>query len=114
MSWHEPEGCQFHCLRRLNRPLSLSDRGGDKPDAFSLPPLSAASVDAPLIDECNANFECRRANTQLVNRYKSFVLEVIEALIDRARRNWRALHSRTRRNLAAVVRTIEIRGRLTG
>ena len=58
-----------------------------QPDSFSLPPLSAASVDAPLIDECNANFECRRADTQLVNRYKSFVLEVIEALIDRARRN---------------------------
>lgn len=50
LSWHEPQGCQFHGLRRLNRPRNLSDHGGDKLDAFSLPPLPAAPVDAPPIE----------------------------------------------------------------
>jgi len=55
----------------------------DKFSAFGLTPLPAKSIDAPLIGECYANFECRVVDTRLENRYNFFVLEIVKAWIDR-------------------------------
>jgi flavin reductase (DIM6/NTAB) family NADH-FMN oxidoreductase RutF len=53
--------------------------GVDKFERFKLTPARASKVDAPLIAECYANFECRLVDTSLVNRYSLFVFEVVKA-----------------------------------
>ena len=64
----------------------------DKFGKFKLTPMPAAVVAAPLIDECFANLECRVVDTRMVNKYNFFVLEVVRAWIDPARKNSRTLH----------------------
>ena len=64
----------------------------DKFRKFKLTPMPAAVVAAPLIDECFANLECRVVDTRMVNKYNFFVLEVVRAWIDPARKNSRTLH----------------------
>ncbi|MFZ4536424.1 flavin reductase family protein [Propionivibrio sp.] len=68
----------------------------DKFNAFGLTPLPATLVDAPLIAECYANLECRVVDSQLVEHYNFFVLEVIKAWIDPACKDPRTLHHRGR------------------
>jgi flavin reductase (DIM6/NTAB) family NADH-FMN oxidoreductase RutF len=71
---------------------NASGRRVDKFDAFHLTPLPASLVRAPLIAECYANLECRVADTRNVPRYCFFVLEVVKAWIDRARKPPRTIH----------------------
>ena len=73
---------------------NTSGRLVDKFETFSLTPLPAALVGAPLIAECYANLECRVVDTRLVNRYNFFVLEVLKAWIDPACKDPRTLHHR--------------------
>ncbi len=65
---------------------NCSGRDTDKFAAFGLTPRPAARVAAPLVAECFANLECRVADTRLVNRYDLFVLEVLKAWSDPARK----------------------------
>jgi flavin reductase (DIM6/NTAB) family NADH-FMN oxidoreductase RutF len=51
----------------------------DKFEKFSLTPVAATKVDAPLIAECYANFECQLVDTNLIKRYSLFVFEVVKA-----------------------------------
>ncbi|KFC69422.1 Flavin reductase domain protein FMN-binding protein [Bosea sp. LC85] len=51
----------------------------DKFDRFKLTAEPASSVDAPLIGECHASFECRLHDDALVERYNFFILEVVKA-----------------------------------
>ncbi len=64
----------------------------DKFKRFKLTPLPASLVAAPLIAECYANLECRVVDSRMVNRYNFFVLEVVKAWIDPARKDPRTLH----------------------
>jgi flavin reductase (DIM6/NTAB) family NADH-FMN oxidoreductase RutF len=64
----------------------------DKLRKFGLTPLPASCVGAPLIDECFASLECRVTDTRLVNQYNFFILEVVKAWIDPARKDARTLH----------------------
>lgn len=64
----------------------------DKFAAFGLTVKPAREVAPPLIDECYANLECRVSDTRLMNRYNFFILEVIKAWIDPARKQPRTLH----------------------
>jgi len=66
----------------------------DKFEQFGLTPRPASLVDAPLIDECYANLECRVVDTRMVNRYSFFVLEVVHARSDPAVKDPRTLHHR--------------------
>ena len=75
---------------------SVTGKKMDKFDVYGLTPVSASHVKAPLIDECYANLECRVADSRLVNKYNFFVLEVVKAWIDPARRDPRTLHHRGR------------------
>jgi len=54
----------------------------DKFAVFGLTPVAAQRVQAPLIDECYANLECKVVDTRMVNKYCFFVLEVVKAWID--------------------------------
>jgi flavin reductase (DIM6/NTAB) family NADH-FMN oxidoreductase RutF len=51
----------------------------DKFREFGLTARKAALVDAPLIAECHANFECRLYDDALVARYNFFIFEVLKA-----------------------------------
>ncbi len=71
---------------------NTSGRRVDKFERFGLTPAPAAQVGAPLVGECYANLECRIADGRLVNRYNFFVLEVVAAWIDPARKDPRTIH----------------------
>ena len=73
---------------------NTSGREVDKFKAFGLTPVPAARVESPLIAECHASLECRVADTRLVNRYNFFVLEVLKAWVDPARKDPATLHHR--------------------
>lgn len=73
---------------------NCSGRDTDKFAAFGLTPQPASLVRPPLLADCFANLECRIADTRLVNRYDLFVLEVVKAWIDPARKDARTIHHR--------------------
>lgn len=64
----------------------------DKFETFGLTPKPASQVNAPLIEECFANLECRVADPGMVDRYCFFVLEVLKAWIDPGVKNPRTIH----------------------
>jgi flavin reductase (DIM6/NTAB) family NADH-FMN oxidoreductase RutF len=51
----------------------------DKFEKFSLTPMRAAKVDAPLIGECHSSFECKVIDAGIVPKYGLFILEVVKA-----------------------------------
>ncbi len=51
----------------------------DKFKKFKLTSVPAKKVSAPLIKECCANFECKIADTKLVNKYNFFIFEIVKA-----------------------------------
>jgi flavin reductase (DIM6/NTAB) family NADH-FMN oxidoreductase RutF len=57
--------------------------GVDKFERFGLTAIDAAKVDAPMIGECYANFECELADAKLINSYSLFVFEVVKAHVAR-------------------------------
>ena len=64
----------------------------DKFKKFGLTPKPAALVSAPLINECYANLECRVVDTKLVDKYGLFIIQVVKAWINPARKNPRTIH----------------------
>ncbi len=69
-----------------------SGRRTDKFAAFGLTPRPAKHVAPPLIEECYASLECRVTDAHLASKYNFFVLEVLQAWIDPARKHPRTLH----------------------
>jgi flavin reductase (DIM6/NTAB) family NADH-FMN oxidoreductase RutF len=51
----------------------------DKFETFGLTAAKASAVDAPLVAECHANFECRLHDDVLVEKYNVFIFEVVKA-----------------------------------
>ncbi|WP_394778795.1 flavin reductase family protein [Undibacterium sp.] len=51
----------------------------NKFETFGLTALPASEVQAPLIKECHANFECKLFDASRVKRYNLFVWEVVKA-----------------------------------
>jgi len=80
----------------------------DKFAAFGLTPEPAACVAAPLIAECYASLECHVVDTRMANRYNFFVLEVVKAWIDPARKDPRTLHHRGRGAFMVAGETIRL------
>jgi len=66
----------------------------------------------PLIAECFANLECRVVDTRMVNRYNFFVLEVVKAWVDPARKDQRTLHYRGKGSFMVAGKTIRLRSRM--
>ena len=67
-------------------------RDTDKFEAFGLTAVPAARVSPPLIAECFANLECRATETRLVNKYNLFVLEVLKAWKNPAKKAPKTIH----------------------
>ncbi|MBI3129238.1 MAG: flavin reductase family protein [Candidatus Tectomicrobia bacterium] len=58
---------------------NCSGRDVDKFSRFKLTAAPGEKVNAPLIEECYANFECRLIDSSLIRKYSLFVLEVVKA-----------------------------------
>jgi flavin reductase (DIM6/NTAB) family NADH-FMN oxidoreductase RutF len=66
----------------LDKVISCGNTTGrriNKFETFDLTPKPAKFVQAPLIDECFANFECVIFDASLVNKYCLFILEIVQA-----------------------------------
>ncbi len=86
-----------------------SGRTIDKFSRFGLMAVDAARVGAPLIAECYASLECRVADTRLVNRYNFFILEVVQAWVDRTVKKPQTLHHRGNGEFVVAGETIRLR-----
>lgn len=64
----------------------------DKFSEFALTPAKAKMLEAPLLAECYANLECHVVDTGMVNKYNLFVLEVVQAWLDRGIKNPGTIH----------------------
>jgi len=64
----------------------------NKFEKFGLTPVAAKFVKSPIIAECYVSLECKVVDVKLVTKYNFFVLEVVQAWIDPARKNPRTIH----------------------
>jgi len=87
---------------------NTSGRKVDKFKRFGLTPAAASCVKAPLIAECYASLECRLVDAKLVDKYCFFVLEVVQAWIDRSRKDPRTLHHRGRGAFMLAGETVKL------
>ena len=90
---------------------NLSGREVDKFAVLDLAWKPAARVAAPLLLDCYANLECKVTDTAWVRKYNLFVLEVVKAWIDRAKRQPRTLHHRGFGTFAADGEILRLRSR---
>jgi len=80
----------------------------DKFKAFGLTALPAKCVKAPLIAECYASLECKVVDPKLVAKYNFFILEVVQAWIDPARKNPRTIHHQGEGEFMVAGRTLHL------
>jgi flavin reductase (DIM6/NTAB) family NADH-FMN oxidoreductase RutF len=80
----------------------------DKFKTFSLTPMAASVVKAPLIAECYANLECKVIDGKLVAKYNFFVLEVVKAWIDPRQKHPRTIHHQGEGVFMVAGRTIKL------
>jgi len=66
----------------------------DKFTEFNLTPVAATKINAPLISECYASFECKLIDTSLINKYSLFVFEVVKAHVATSPRYPTTVHYR--------------------
>jgi flavin reductase (DIM6/NTAB) family NADH-FMN oxidoreductase RutF len=92
---------------------NASGRRMDKFKTFGLTPVAATCVKAPLIAECFANLECKIVNRKLVAQYNFFVLEVVKAWIDPARKHPRTIHHEGEGVFMVAGRTIHLPSPIT-
>jgi flavin reductase (DIM6/NTAB) family NADH-FMN oxidoreductase RutF len=71
-----------------------SGRDVDKFAEFGLTAVPGAKVEAPLIGECYASFECKLVDASLIATYSLFVLEVVKAHVATSPKYPRTIHYR--------------------
>ena len=64
----------------------------DKFDHFGLTRVDAKRVNAPMIDECHSNFECRLHDGRQIEKYGLFIWEVVQAHVARSPKEPETLH----------------------
>ena len=64
----------------------------EKFEKFKLTPHKAQEVNAPLIAECRASFECRLADGSLIFKYNFFIFEVVKAHVAASPKHPETLH----------------------
>ncbi len=89
-----------------------SGRDVDKFASFALTAMPAAQVTAPLIRECFANLECKVTDMRFVNKYNLFILEVLKAWIDPAKKNSKTIHHRGYGRFVVDGKTIKLASRM--
>ncbi len=66
----------------IDNVVKIGNSHGDRIDKFTayhLTPEPASVVNAPLIDECFASFECQLYDDSMVNNYNFFIFEIVKA-----------------------------------
>jgi flavin reductase (DIM6/NTAB) family NADH-FMN oxidoreductase RutF len=71
---------------------NTSGRTIDKFQEFGLTAEKASEVEAPLIGECHACFECRLHDDVLIDRYNFFIFEVVKAHVAATPKHPETLH----------------------
>lgn len=71
-----------------------SGREIDKFEAFGLTAKRGVKVQAPLIEECFANLECRLVDSSLIKKYSLFIFEVEKAHVAGAPKFPKTIHYR--------------------
>jgi len=92
---------------------NLSGAQADKFLAVGLTPAPARFVQAPLIAECYASLECRVVDGKFIRKYNFFVLEVVAAWADPARKRPRTLHHQGEGVFRVAGRTIHLPSPIT-
>ena len=87
---------------------NCSGKKVDKFKKFNLTPVAASFVNAPLVDECYANLECKIADRKLVSKYNFFILEVVAAWIDMAQKNPQTIHHQGKGTFKVDGKTIKL------
>jgi flavin reductase (DIM6/NTAB) family NADH-FMN oxidoreductase RutF len=87
---------------------NASGRTVDKFQKYGLTPLPASQVEAPLIDECYVNLECKVVDTKLVSKYNFFILEVVKAWIDPSKKRPRTIHHLGKGDFMVAGKTINV------
>jgi flavin reductase (DIM6/NTAB) family NADH-FMN oxidoreductase RutF len=80
----------------------------DKFERFGLTSVAAKFVKSPLIAECYASLECKVVDMKLVTKYNFFILEVVQAWIDPARKNPRTIHHQGEGEFMVAGRTLHL------
>jgi flavin reductase (DIM6/NTAB) family NADH-FMN oxidoreductase RutF len=71
---------------------NTSGRTVDKFKLLALTPAAARCVQAPLIDECYANLECKLVDASMAAKYNLFILEVVKAWIAPSIKHPKTIH----------------------
>ena len=90
---------------------NTSGRKVDKFKKFHLTPSPAASVKAPLVNQCYASLECKLVDGSMEGKYNFFVLKVVKAWVDPAVKNPKTLHHRGRGAFMVAGKTIQLRSK---
>jgi flavin reductase (DIM6/NTAB) family NADH-FMN oxidoreductase RutF len=91
---------------------NTSGRSVDKFETFHLTPVAASLVQAPLIDECYANLECKVVDTKMVSKYNIFILEVLKAWSDPSKKPARTIHHLGKGVFMVAGRTLTLPSRM--
>lgn len=81
----------------LNEVIGIGNCSGadmDKFEKFGLTPVAGAKVEAPLIKECYANFECRLHDGSQISKHGLFIWEVVKAHVTTSPKFPETLHYR--------------------
>jgi flavin reductase (DIM6/NTAB) family NADH-FMN oxidoreductase RutF len=91
---------------------NCSGRDVDKFKRFGLTQAPAKRVAPPLVAECFANLECNVVDTHLVNKFNLFILEVLKAWTDPARKNPKTIHHHGYGRFAVDGEIIKLKSRM--
>jgi flavin reductase (DIM6/NTAB) family NADH-FMN oxidoreductase RutF len=91
---------------------NCSGRDVQKFEKFGLTTLPSSRVAAPLIADCFANLECKVSDDCLVRKYNLFVLEVVKAWIEPARRACKTIHHQGYGRFVVDGETITLKSRM--
>ena len=92
---------------------NCSGRDVDKFARFGLTAATAAKVDAPLIADCHANFECELADGSQVGKHGLFIWDVVKAHVAVSPKNPRTVHYRGDGQFMVSGQEISRRGRFS-
>jgi len=83
----------------------------DKFEKFELTKAPAKIVNAPMIAECYANFECRLYDGSRIEKYNFFVWEVVKAHVAPAVKHPKTIHYKGEGEFRVAGDTIDLAGK---
>lgn len=85
----------------------------DKFKKFNFDAMKASKVQAPLVQQCLANIECRIVNTQLSQKHHLFIASAVKAWVNPDRKEQRIFHHNGDGTFSVNGRTKDLRARMT-